>query len=191
MHTKVGYYSVSALRLLIIKCAAYTMDVAMNLTKKCISQLHKYISIVNIDAITGCLPSDRADESKIMVNYRALKVYKRPEISRRTHHPPTYLLPKFLNSSMKYTILNFLSAQFALTPPVLKRNLQGKTAIIIGANAGIGFETAKHFASMGVSRLVLACRNRERGEAARKGWYMFSTSLVFFCHTKTTLRNRN
>jgi NAD(P)-dependent dehydrogenase (short-subunit alcohol dehydrogenase family) len=41
----------------------------------------------------------------------------------------------------------------------------GRTAIVTGANTGIGFETARMLALKGAD-VVLACRNAERGEAA-------------------------
>ncbi|KAG9094551.1 hypothetical protein FRC06_010693, partial [Ceratobasidium sp. 370] len=54
--------------------------------------------------------------------------------------------------------------------PVLRLpviDLRGKQAIVTGANSGIGFEVAKALASMGAC-VVLACRNPERGEQARR-----------------------
>ncbi|CAL8470625.1 g10167 [Coccomyxa elongata] len=42
----------------------------------------------------------------------------------------------------------------------------GKSALITGANTGIGFETAKSLAAQGYAT-VLACRNIEKGRAAR------------------------
>ncbi len=44
-------------------------------------------------------------------------------------------------------------------------NQKGKTAVVTGANAGIGFETAQALAAKG-ARVILACRSSERGEAA-------------------------
>ncbi|KAG6808152.1 hypothetical protein H0H93_000509 [Arthromyces matolae] len=38
--------------------------------------------------------------------------------------------------------------------------------MVIGANTGIGFEATKHFARMKPARLILACRSKEKGEAA-------------------------
>lgn len=48
-----------------------------------------------------------------------------------------------------------------------KADLAGKTAIITGANCGIGYATAEDFARRN-GRVILACRNLERGENARK-----------------------
>jgi NAD(P)-dependent dehydrogenase (short-subunit alcohol dehydrogenase family) len=46
-------------------------------------------------------------------------------------------------------------------------NLIGKVFIVTGANAGIGFATSKLLAQAGAS-VVMACRNLERGETAKK-----------------------
>ena len=46
-----------------------------------------------------------------------------------------------------------------------KARLDSKTAIITGANTGIGLETAVDFAQRN-GRVILACRSKEKGEAA-------------------------
>ena len=51
-------------------------------------------------------------------------------------------------------------------PPVLKGDLTGKTVMVTGANSGIGFEAAKHFASMNPKKLVLGCRSETKGKQA-------------------------
>ncbi len=47
------------------------------------------------------------------------------------------------------------------------RSLEGKTVLITGANSGVGFKTAETLICMGAS-VIMACRNRERAENARK-----------------------
>ena len=44
-------------------------------------------------------------------------------------------------------------------------DLVGKTAVITGANSGLGMETARVFGRLG-ARVVLACRNPEKGKGA-------------------------
>ena len=42
---------------------------------------------------------------------------------------------------------------------------RGRTAIVKGANSGIGFEAARALAAKG-ARVIMACRNTEKAEAA-------------------------
>ncbi|TVY59575.1 Short chain dehydrogenase sol3 [Lachnellula suecica] len=44
--------------------------------------------------------------------------------------------------------------------------LQGKTAIVTGSNAGIGFETSRQLLDLGLSKLILAVRDEGKGQAA-------------------------
>ena len=44
-------------------------------------------------------------------------------------------------------------------------DLEGKTALVTGANTGLGFETARLLAEKG-ARVLIACRNKEKGIAA-------------------------
>jgi len=48
------------------------------------------------------------------------------------------------------------------------RDQSGRLAIVTGANTGLGYETALALAGKG-ARVILACRNREKAEAARQG----------------------
>jgi retinol dehydrogenase 12 len=72
----------------------------------------------------------------------------------------------------KSGFFDFFRIQFSRVPPVLHKDLSKKTVVVIGANTGLGLETARHFANMGAGRLILGCRSKERGEAALKGvWH--------------------
>jgi NAD(P)-dependent dehydrogenase (short-subunit alcohol dehydrogenase family) len=49
----------------------------------------------------------------------------------------------------------------------VQADLRGRTCLVTGANSGIGRETARGLARLG-ARVVMACRDRERGETARR-----------------------
>ncbi|KAH9479749.1 Short chain dehydrogenase sol3 [Psilocybe cubensis] len=66
------------------------------------------------------------------------------------------------------TPFGFFKDQWTTVPPVVKVDLTGKTAIVTGANSGIGLETAKHLARMNPGRLIITCRSKEKGEEAAK-----------------------
>ncbi|KAJ7696026.1 hypothetical protein B0H17DRAFT_1054612 [Mycena rosella] len=66
----------------------------------------------------------------------------------------------------RFTLTGFIKSQYATRPPVQKVDLAGKTVMVIGANAGLGFEATKHFATMKPGRLILACRSQSKGQAA-------------------------
>lgn len=54
------------------------------------------------------------------------------------------------------------------------------TILITGANSGLGFEAAKQFAKReGVTKVILACRNQERAEEARRQLELLTGKNVF------------
>jgi len=59
----------------------------------------------------------------------------------------------------------FIRDQWAQLPDTVK-DLTGMTVIVVGANVGLGFEVAKKFATMNPAKLILACRNKAKGDEA-------------------------
>lgn len=45
-------------------------------------------------------------------------------------------------------------------------DLHGKTAIVTGSNCGVGLETSRQLLDLGVSKLILAVRNEDKGKTA-------------------------
>lgn len=64
---------------------------------------------------------------------------------------------------------NFLYWQLFVTPQLPKNvTLHGQTIIVTGANVGLGLEAAKHFARLHASKIILACRDMNKGKAAQQ-----------------------
>ncbi|KAF2494629.1 short-chain dehydrogenase/reductase SDR, partial [Lophium mytilinum] len=66
-------------------------------------------------------------------------------------------------------ILGFLYRQLTFKPKPLPStiSLAGSTALITGANIGLGFEAARELACHKLSRLILAVRDTSKGETAK------------------------
>jgi NAD(P)-dependent dehydrogenase (short-subunit alcohol dehydrogenase family) len=62
-------------------------------------------------------------------------------------------------------MMSALISQFR-TIPVLQNLQTGKTIVITGANSGLGLEAARHFTRLQADRIILACRDVAKGNAA-------------------------
>ena len=61
---------------------------------------------------------------------------------------------------------NQFKVKIAIPDPAKLPSLKNKTAIITGANTGLGFEAAKQLLTLGLSHLIVAVRSTEKGETA-------------------------
>ncbi|TFK96207.1 hypothetical protein BDV98DRAFT_536903 [Pterulicium gracile] len=67
---------------------------------------------------------------------------------------------------MKFSMSSFVYEQWSRPLPVASHDLTGQTVVVLGANVGLGFEAAKHFARMKPAKLILACRNQSKADDA-------------------------
>ena len=66
-------------------------------------------------------------------------------------------------------VLQNISEQRRNLPIVpTEADCQGRTYVVTGANTGLGFECAQHLVRLKASKVILACRSIDRGEAAKK-----------------------
>lgn len=63
-------------------------------------------------------------------------------------------------------VASFFYRQLFVTPKYPTESCEGKTIIVTGANVGLGYEAAKHFTRLGAKKVILACRNMEKGKKA-------------------------
>ncbi|RYP08080.1 hypothetical protein DL764_002120 [Monosporascus ibericus] len=65
------------------------------------------------------------------------------------------------------SVSNFIYRQLTFTPKVVSGvSLTGKTALVTGANTGVGLEVSRQLLDIGVSKLILAVRNESKGQDA-------------------------
>ena len=65
-------------------------------------------------------------------------------------------------------ILGFFYSQLLVSLPYPKKEFTGQTIIVTGSNTGLGLEAARHFSRLHAEKIILAVRNVEKGELAKK-----------------------
>lgn len=63
--------------------------------------------------------------------------------------------------------MGFLYSQFFVSLPYPKGSYIGKTIIVTRSNVGLGKEAARHYTRLRASRLILAVRSLDKGNAAK------------------------
>jgi retinol dehydrogenase-12 len=81
-------------------------------------------------------------------------------------HNTTYLFA-FVTLLIVMASLYSLYAQF-FTLPVPKGPFTDQVVIVTGSNSGIGLEAARHYVNLGAKKVILAVRNQESGNEAKK-----------------------
>ncbi|OKL63178.1 hypothetical protein UA08_01377 [Talaromyces atroroseus] len=62
---------------------------------------------------------------------------------------------------------HFVYRQWVLNVPKPTASFASKYAIVTGGNSGLGKESAKHLVRLGASKVIIACRNKSKGEQAK------------------------
>lgn len=62
----------------------------------------------------------------------------------------------------------WLYSQLFVTLPYPTKQFTGQAIIVTGSNSGLGYEAAHHFVRLNAEKVILAVRNPERGETAKK-----------------------
>ncbi|KAL9634408.1 MAG: hypothetical protein Q9164_004110 [Protoblastenia rupestris] len=65
-------------------------------------------------------------------------------------------------------LFKFVYDQLFLTLPSPTKDHAGETIIVTGSNTGLGLEAARHLTRLNTEKVILAVRNTEKGEAAKK-----------------------
>lgn len=73
-------------------------------------------------------------------------------------------------------LFDFINRQFLTEPPVPTASFEGRVVIVTGANVGLGKEACRSIVQRGASKVIMACRNVEKGKAAAAEIESTSTS---------------
>jgi retinol dehydrogenase-12 len=64
--------------------------------------------------------------------------------------------------------IDYLHSHLFVKLPSPKKAFTGQTIIVTGSNTGMGLEAARHLVGLDAAKVILAVRNIQKGEAAKK-----------------------
>ena len=65
-----------------------------------------------------------------------------------------------------WPLTKVMYTQLTSTPRIPTKSFDGKTVIVTGSNVGLGLEACRWMVKLGVSRVIMAVRNIDKGNAA-------------------------
>lgn len=65
-------------------------------------------------------------------------------------------------------LFNFIYGQLFTRLPYPETSFDDQVIVVTGSNVGLGFEAARHFTRLNAAKVILAVRNVEKGNAAKK-----------------------
>ncbi|UPK94516.1 hypothetical protein LCI18_005451 [Fusarium solani-melongenae] len=68
---------------------------------------------------------------------------------------------------MNTLVYNMARSGF-ITMPYPEKDCSGSVVVVTGANSGLGREASRHFVRLGAAKVILGCRNLDKGEEAKK-----------------------
>lgn len=147
----------------------------------CVTQIRSDSSLMSGHPVSmieeGIRSNMRPHDTKRKKTYIRNTVAQDLTINFYHHEQLTFSVKSVLNAeqlrpkhtTMDYmSILTFLYSQLFVTPKYPEQSCKGQVYIVTGANTGLGFEAARHLVRLGADKVILACRNLEKGEAAVK-----------------------
>lgn len=137
---------------------------AASTSKSLVNRLVVFLDGISMNMIFPCIKRQRTVyESTIPQSFQLVESVM-PYSSHAHSRPVASLLGTLssLRTNLDVLLIPFYSK---LTMPDV--DLNGKLAVVTGANSGIGFEAARALATMG-AHVILACRSESKGEEARK-----------------------
>lgn len=114
--------------------------------------------------------NDRRESEQLICVYNGYGIFRREfhhQLINPSQYPNTSLNLNTITMAGRLFWETFANKWFRPALPLTSLDLTGRTVVVTGSNVGLGLEATKHFYDMNPSRLILAVRSVEKGEAAK------------------------